>query len=275
MARFEDAIGMVLKNEGGYVCDPADPGGETNYGICKRDHPDVDIKGLTREQAIAIYRSQYWLPLFDQIADQPLATELLDARVNQGSHPAVSALQRAINDLGGHCAAVDGVFGPATVSLVNRLDPIALLIDFKAEQALHYVELADSKPTLKKYLKGWLIRAIASVLFVILLTPVAGAQLDTLERMEQDFFMLSELCQAQPAVEMRLGGVDYRIRPYRCGHRLWRLWEFRCEEGYWSRVVLLDQGDVNEDAYYLDRFGSLHNGRPASLIEAYRPRCGT
>lgn len=174
MAEFDNAIGTVLKNEGGYVCDPKDPGGETNYGICKRDHPEVDIKALTREEAIEIYRRRYWQPLFDQIHDQALATELLDTSVNQGPGPAVLALQRAINDLGGH-VTLDGVFGSSTLQLVNRLDPTELLIDFKAEQILRYMDLATTKPDFKRFLKGWIIRAVASLALVLLLAAPAQA----------------------------------------------------------------------------------------------------
>ena len=48
---FNDIIEVVLHHEGGYVNDPKDPGGETNFGIAKRSHPDVDIKNLTEEGA--------------------------------------------------------------------------------------------------------------------------------------------------------------------------------------------------------------------------------
>lgn len=101
------------------------------------------------------------------------------------------------------------------------------------------------------------------------------AQQDTLERMEEDFFKLNEACNALPAEERTVTGQDYRLRLYRCGHRLWRLWQYRCPEGYWSRVFLLDQADDREDSYYLDRFAGLHNGKPALLVEAYRPRCAS
>ena len=33
MADFNYAIKVILKHEGGWVSDPADPGGETNFGI--------------------------------------------------------------------------------------------------------------------------------------------------------------------------------------------------------------------------------------------------
>ena len=37
---FERAVARVLSDEGGYVDNPADPGGETNFGISKREYPD-------------------------------------------------------------------------------------------------------------------------------------------------------------------------------------------------------------------------------------------
>ena len=52
---FEEIIESVLKHEGGYVNDPHDRGGETNFGITKKFYPNVDIKNLTKEQAKKIY----------------------------------------------------------------------------------------------------------------------------------------------------------------------------------------------------------------------------
>ena len=46
LVKFDDIIKVVLKHEGGYVNDPKDPGGETNFGIPNRRHPDVDINNL-------------------------------------------------------------------------------------------------------------------------------------------------------------------------------------------------------------------------------------
>ena len=61
LTRFDDIIKVVLKHEGWYVNDPVDPGGETNFGIAKRSHPDVDIKNLTEEGAKEIYYQDYWM----------------------------------------------------------------------------------------------------------------------------------------------------------------------------------------------------------------------
>lgn len=49
--KFDDAVEIVLKHEGGYVNDKKDPGGETNMGISKRAYPHIDIKNLTKSDA--------------------------------------------------------------------------------------------------------------------------------------------------------------------------------------------------------------------------------
>ena len=59
---FNDIIEHVLNHEGGYVDDPSDLGGETNFGIAKRFYPNVDIKNLTRDEAKNIYFEDYWKP---------------------------------------------------------------------------------------------------------------------------------------------------------------------------------------------------------------------
>ncbi len=59
MSDFQIAVNLVLNHEGGYVNNPSDPGGETNFGIAKRWHPDLDIRNLTKDQASVIYQQQY------------------------------------------------------------------------------------------------------------------------------------------------------------------------------------------------------------------------
>lgn len=108
----------------------------------------------------------------------------------------------------------------------------------------------------------------------LILPTAARAQFDALDGMERDFFRLSEPCTALPAEEQRLEGVDYRLRVYRCGERIWRLWQVRCPGGGWSHTVKLDSADGHAAAYYMDRFAAWHRGQPADLVESYRPPCG-
>ncbi len=85
--KFEKYMEHIFKWEGdpGYVNHPSDPGGETKYGIAKTFYPHLDIKNLTKEEAIEIYRTDYFnkngidkLPDFIQLS-------YFDSCVNQGS----------------------------------------------------------------------------------------------------------------------------------------------------------------------------------------------
>jgi len=111
--KFNIAVEIILKHEGGYVNHPEDPGGETNFGISKRAYPDVDIANLTKEDATAIYKADYW----DRICgdDLPFAVGIVvvDYAVNSGVSRASKALQLAVG------ATPDGVVGPMTVEAVT------------------------------------------------------------------------------------------------------------------------------------------------------------
>jgi len=85
MADFVQAVKLVLVHEGGYSPGSADdPGGETNFGIAKRWYPELDIKNLTVDDAVAIYRQKYWTTGMQSLTDQALANCALDCAVNQG-----------------------------------------------------------------------------------------------------------------------------------------------------------------------------------------------
>lgn len=84
---FLNAVEFILEFEGGYVNHPNDPGGETNFGISKRAHPDVDIKNLTRDDAIAIYKREYWKPVAAKLW-YPLSLVYFDTAVLHGPNAA-------------------------------------------------------------------------------------------------------------------------------------------------------------------------------------------
>ena len=148
MASFELAIPTVLENEGGYVNDPDDAGGETNFGISKASYPNVDIKNLTKEEASAIYQRDFWK--FDGINDQAVATKLFDAYVNMKSH-AINAAQEVTGQ------TVDGKYGPHTEAAINAARDF--LTTFRARLVQYYQEIVEYYPEDEKFLKGWLRRA--------------------------------------------------------------------------------------------------------------------
>ena len=162
MAEFSKAIDTILKNEGGYVNNPNDPGGETNYGISKRSFPDVDIRTLTQEKAVAIYHTSFWgkYPLLDEIESQAVATKVFDLMVNTGAPQAIKILQQSINDASVACVvSTDGRLGPATVQRANELDPDVLLNAIRTNAARFYCDIVKRKPDQKEFLRTWLLRA--------------------------------------------------------------------------------------------------------------------
>lgn len=81
---FDRAIAFVLKHEGGYVNNPQDPGGETNFGISRRAYPNVDIKNLTKERVVEIYKKDYWDAANCGEIDWPFDIIMFDTAVNMG-----------------------------------------------------------------------------------------------------------------------------------------------------------------------------------------------
>lgn len=154
-ADFNQAIQVVLANEGGYSFNPADPGGETNFGISKRAYPNLDIKHLTQSQAEEIYRHDYWL--FGDLNSQAVATKMLDMGVNMGLKHGISIGQEATVKLGSNIK-VDGEWGPKTEAALNSLDEVPLLSEIRTEQSMYYTNLVAQKPQFYPFLRGWLRR---------------------------------------------------------------------------------------------------------------------
>ena len=155
MSKFDEIIEVVLEHEGGYVNDPKDPGGETNFGIAKRSNPDVDIKNLTKAEASLIYKTKYW----DKNKVESLPEELwhiyFDCCVNMGKSRAVKILQQAANGKGANID-VDGGLGPNTLKAISNVE----LERVRAYRVKYYADLVTRKPELEKFYFGWYKRAL-------------------------------------------------------------------------------------------------------------------
>ena len=166
MAKFEIAIPHTLVWEGGYVFHPSDPGGETNRGITDRldgridglvdldgdGDGDVDIKNLTESQAKEVYKRRFWDRMQgDKIESQLIANILFDGYVNCGAN-GIKIMQRLLNQKD------DGVVGPKTLAAINGADEVTLYNRYKIERIKYYQELAEKRPELKVFLRGWMNR---------------------------------------------------------------------------------------------------------------------
>jgi len=145
---FDEAFDRLLGHEGGYVNDPSDPGGETNWGISKRAYPDIVIKALTRDQAKKIYKLDFWDRLDGDFLPPGLAFQVFDFAVNSGITTAVRYLQRACG------VADDGYWGPISQAAVQSQPESDLVMRLNAERLEFMSKLAGWQV----YSRGWVRR---------------------------------------------------------------------------------------------------------------------
>lgn len=160
---LDHSLVMIFGEEGGYLSPEeaerqGDPGGETKYGISKRQYPHLNIKELTIEQAAEIYRSDYWIPVKGDELPWPLCLYVFDAAVNQGVEAAVGLLQKTLN------LKRDGILGPVTLEAAKRADQNTMAL-YMSDRALRYTGTRNAD----RFLRGWLKR-----LFVISMSSHNG-----------------------------------------------------------------------------------------------------
>lgn len=168
MTNFEICMKFTGLAEGGYTKLPGDTGGETNHGISDARDGVLDgracgvpngaggtlcvpVKQLTKEQANAIYRKEYFDPIKGDKLHPAVACAVFDFGVNSGVNRAVKALQRACS------VAQDGILGPYTVDKANSLNPHSLA---QSVCNLRVEFLKGSKaPTIVRYRDALIARA--------------------------------------------------------------------------------------------------------------------
>ncbi|ARE84965.1 peptidoglycan-binding protein [Roseovarius mucosus] len=170
----------IVAREGGFVNDPADPGGATNFGITIHtmrslgldldrdgDVDVADVRLMTRARAVEIFIEHYFVR--PRIAELPeaLQASVFDMQVNAGSN-AVKILQRLVTEMG-FPATVDGVIGPATLRAVEAAHdaaPAHIADAYAIARRNYYFRLADARPASRKFARarsggkgGWIRRA--------------------------------------------------------------------------------------------------------------------
>lgn len=147
---FKTAVSIIINLEGGYVNDPEDKGGETKYGISKHAHPKVDIKNLSLDGAIKIYKDDYWDS--NNLMDIPREWRLIffDAVVNHGARTAKRLLQECLH------VKVDGIIGPKTRAAMRDSDPT----NFFLKRLAFYASLPSNR-----FLRGWVKRLLEVITY--------------------------------------------------------------------------------------------------------------
>ena len=157
MTNFDRAFDALLGNEGGYVNNPKDPGGETNFGItiaiARAAGYTGPMKDLPAATAKAIYRAQFWRPQFDEMPFV-VAFQVFDGAVNSDVGQSVKWLQNAVAVNG------DGIIGPATMAALAKAEPLSVVLKYNAIR-LHYLTSLATWPT---FGKGWVNRIANNLL---------------------------------------------------------------------------------------------------------------
>lgn len=160
MEVFERAVRKVINLEGGLSLDPDDRGnwtggqkgvGElrgTKFGISAMSHPNLDIASLTVDDAIGIYRRDYWDALDADSLPPALAVVAFDAAVNSG----VGTAKRLLAESNGS------------------------LLDFIGLRFLHYTDLNQWQ----LYGRGWTRRFAEIVRLASTFDREPGVPLDRL-----------------------------------------------------------------------------------------------
>ena len=101
MSNFSECLDIVLKSEGGFVNNPADPGGMTNLGVTKKvweeytghEADEKVMRSLTPEKVAPLYEQRYWRPTYCEVLPRGLSLLVFSMGVNAGPGRSVKLLQ--------------------------------------------------------------------------------------------------------------------------------------------------------------------------------------
>jgi len=180
MQTVEQIAQEIVAREGGYVDDPDDPGGATNFGVTihtmrrlgldlTRDGviDALDVRALTRDQAVTLFIDHYYQRPGIARLPESLHASVFDMYVNAGAN-AVKILQRLLREMGQEIA-VDGLIGPQTVAAAEaaaKVAPDHIADAYGIARRNYYLSLADARPASRKFARsraggkgGWIKRA--------------------------------------------------------------------------------------------------------------------
>jgi lysozyme family protein len=162
---FNEAIPIVLKHEGGYVNNPADKGGETNFGIASRFHSLEKIskiigrkinsmRELTLNDAVLFYKNEFWDKYKIDNLKAELRLPIFDMFVNMGAGGAIEVLQKVLGrEVNRTVSQI-----PVLFNSINTLNSQSVLDSIKEKRIEYYK--ARGIGNQEQFLKGWINRTL-------------------------------------------------------------------------------------------------------------------
>ncbi len=166
---FERALPHILRVEGGYVDDPDDTGGATNFGVTQKTYnksrgnkPRKHVKDITENEVAAIYEKMYWRAGRCDALSWPVSLAHMDGMVQHRPKDAVRMLQSAVNRFD-HELVVDGLIGAKTLAAANQCASDRLVEELLWQRIAYYRGLANHRNTTRrkanrKFLPIWIRR---------------------------------------------------------------------------------------------------------------------
>jgi lysozyme family protein len=145
---WDKAVSLILVFEGEEYTERADDP-PTKWGITihtlrgyRGSATKEDLKALTRDAAIVIYKKLYWQACRCDSLPPGVDLIVFDSAVNHGVRNAGLFLQRALRDLDDK-VKIDGAIGPKTLAAVKRVDGterVALITATAVHRAVSYAK---------------------------------------------------------------------------------------------------------------------------------------
>lgn len=164
-SNWQRCAGITLNAEGVFVANKHDKGGPTNLGVTQQVYwawrkaqglPVQSVGLCTRDEALSIYKAQYWVPIRGDELPSGLDLMVFTESIMSGPYVAVKVLQRSLGGL-----KADGHLGLLTMSALQGASSnqarVMNLIDNEQSQQLSWLRaLSDWR----YFGNGWRNRVI-------------------------------------------------------------------------------------------------------------------
>lgn len=158
---FATALLFTLREEGGFVDNPADHGGPTNAGVTQVTYdtwrkakglPAQSIRALEGHEAADIYEQMYWVPGHCGEMSPKLSICHFDWTVQHGVHGATETLQDVL------AIKVDGIFGSKTREALELMPQDDLIAEYIQQVREWFERNVKADPTQQVFLAGRMAR---------------------------------------------------------------------------------------------------------------------